>query len=134
MFYNCGAAISNGINILNSKILTVLLSILSVWVLFSVFSVEIEKDKVKKEERNVEAKIENVKQGNDLLEKYIKGFENPSFLEKEARLRLNYKKQGEEVVFVYRDLGSGTTSASKEFSLKSLSNYKKWWWYHLWGY
>ena len=118
---------------LNSKILTALLSILSVWILFSVISSEVEKDEVKKEETAIEAKISDMKRNNALLEQHINNFENPDFLEKEARLRLNYKVSGEEVVFVHRDLNSQKASSSEELSSRNLPNYKKWW-YYLLGY
>lgn len=111
----------------NSKILTVLLSVLSVWILFSVISVELEKDEVKKEEANIEAKIINIERESASLERYIKNFDNPDFLEKEARLRLNYKAPGEEVVFVYRDLNAPNASSSERFYQKDLLDYKKWW-------
>lgn len=110
----------------NSKILTVLLSVLSVWILFSVISVELEKDEVKKEEANIEAKIINIEWESASLERYIKNFDNPDFLEKEARLRLNYKAPGEEVVFVHRDPDSQKASSAEKFSGEDLPNYKKW--------
>jgi len=113
-------------NLLNSKILTVPLLFVSVWILFSVISIETEKDKIKKEEANIEHKITNIRQDNASLEKYIKNFENPEFLEKEARLRLNYKALGEEVVFVHRDANFQKASLSEEFS-EDLPSYKKWW-------
>src|SRR3989344_1810064 len=102
-------------NFLNSKILTVPLAFLSVWILFSVISVDIKKDEIKKEEANIESKITAIKRDNAFLERYIKNFENPEFLEKEARLRLNYKVLGEEVVFVYRDTNSQISSRSGGF-------------------
>ena len=119
--------------ILNSKIFTALLSVLSVWILFSVISAEVEKDEVKKKETAIESKINSKKQDNESLERDIKNFENQEFLEKEARLRLNYKASGEEVVFVHRDLNSQKASSSEEYSPENLSNYQKWW-YYLLGY
>jgi len=114
-------------NPLNSKILTVPLAFLSVWIFFLVISVEIEKDEVKKEEANIESKIINVERDNASLERFIKNFDNPEFLEKEARLRLNYKALGEEVVFVHRDLNPKKASSAEETSPEDMSNYKKWW-------
>jgi len=113
-------------NLLNSKILTIPLAFLSVWILFSVISVEIEKDEIKKEEANIESKIINIERDNVSIERYIKNFENPEFLEKEARIRLNYKASGEEVVFVHRDANSQKASSSEGFS-EEPPNYKKWW-------
>ncbi|HXK41064.1 MAG TPA: septum formation initiator family protein [Candidatus Paceibacterota bacterium] len=117
-------------NLLNSKIFTVFISVASVWILFSVISVEIEKDEIKKEEANIEFKITNIKRDNASLEGYIKNFKNPEFLEKEARLRLNYKASGEEVVFVHRDINSQKASSSgtgPSQRTEEPPNYKKWW-------
>src|SRR3989338_7163901 len=113
--------------ILNSKIFTALLLILSVWILFSVVSTKVEKDEVKKEETAIENKIIGMKLDNELLKGYIVNFENQKFLEKEARLRLNYKLSGEEVVFVYRDANSQKASSSEELSTTDPFNYMKWW-------
>lgn len=113
--------------ILNSKIFTLLLSVLSVWILFSVISAEIQKAEVKKEETAVQTKITGMKQDNDMLGIYIKSFENKEFLEKEARFRLNYKLPGEEVVLVHRDTNSQKASPSEELSLEGMPIYKKWW-------
>ncbi|OGN02527.1 MAG: hypothetical protein A2655_02290 [Candidatus Yanofskybacteria bacterium RIFCSPHIGHO2_01_FULL_43_42] len=114
-------------NLLNSKFFTVFISLALVWILFSVIFVEIEKNEVKKEEEDIEAKITNIERDNASLEAYIKNIENSEFLEKEARLRLNYKAPGEEVVFVHRDLNPQKASLAQEFSTDEPPNYKKWW-------
>jgi len=114
-------------NIFNSKIFTVFLLILSVWLLFSVISVEIKKNEVKSEETAVENKITGIKQDNSSIEKYIKNFQNQKFLEKEARLRLNYKAFDEEVVFVHRDTNLQKASSSQDTLPAELPFYKKWW-------
>ncbi|MBI4158446.1 MAG: hypothetical protein HY505_02415 [Candidatus Yanofskybacteria bacterium] len=129
MVIDCNYLIT--VNILNSKILTVPLVFLSVWILFLVISVETEKDGINKEEANIESKMTNIRRDNASLERYIKNFENPEFLGKEARLRLNYKAFGEEVVFVHRDINSQKASSSEEFSTEEPSNYKKWRYYLL---
>lgn len=116
---------------LNSKIFTVPLLALTVWILFSVMSAEVEKNEIKKEETVVENKITDVKLDNELLGRYIKSFKNPDFLEKEARIRLNYKAFGEEVVFVHRNLNLQKSSSAEELSPEDLPNYKKWWHYLL---
>lgn len=116
---------------LNSKIFTIPLLALIAWILFYVMFAEVEKNEIKKKETAIENKIKNVKLANELSGRYIKSFENPGFLEKEARIRLNYKVFGEEVVFVHRDFNLQKASSSEELSLESLPNYKKWWRYLL---
>lgn len=88
---------------------------------------EIKKGEVKKEEIVVQTKITGVRLDNDQLERYIKNFENKEFLDREARLRLNYKLPGEEVVFVHRDANPQKASSSQELSPEEMPNYKKWW-------
>ena len=112
---------------INSRFFTGIVSLFLVWMLFSTVSVELEKDEAKREVKNMESKIEEIKKNNQILEKLINNFDNPVFLEREARSRLNYKGQGEEVVFVYRDSTPSTASSSEKFSLDNLPNYKKWW-------
>ena len=112
-------------SLLNSKFLTVLLSIFSVWILFSVISVELERRDIKQQEQAVEDKIDNVKQDNVSLERYIENLKNPEFLKKEARFRLNFKELGEEVVFVHKEADSPKASSSQEFSLRNLFDYKR---------
>jgi len=119
--------------ILNSKVSTALLGILFVWVLFSVISIELEESVVKKEEESVRGKISDLEWDNELLGKYIDNLNNPEFLDKEARLRLNYKILGEEAVFVHRGPDYFKASSSDNFSEEYLPNYKKWW-YYLLGY
>ncbi|MEK7138721.1 MAG: septum formation initiator family protein [Patescibacteria group bacterium] len=105
---------------LNSKFLTVLLSVFSVWLLFSVISVEFERQEIKQQEQAVEDKIDNVKQDNTSLEQYIESLKNSEFLKKEARFRLNFKESDEEVIFVHRETDSPKASSSEELSLKEL--------------
>lgn len=96
-------------------------------------SLEFEKGEAKKEVKSMESKIEDIKENNQTLEKLLNNYNNPAFIEREARLRLNYKGQGEKVVLVYRNLVLGAASASERFSLKNLSSYQKWW-HFLWRY
>ena len=83
---------------------------------------------VGKEVGNVEAKINEVQKDTDYLNKFLAYFKTPAFLEKEARLKLNYKAQGEEVVFIYKDKNpkKESDSISLEELLAKMPNYKKW--------
>lgn len=56
-----------------------------------------------KENNNLKEKISETNKNIKELEKSKEYYQDPSYLEREARLRLNYKKQDEKVVFVYRD-------------------------------
>ena len=121
----------NEMGVFNSKIFTAFVSIFLAWILLSVISLELKKDEVHKEVKSAELRVEDIQKNSQILEKLIDNLENPAFLDKEARLRLNYKGQGEKVVFVYRDSNPNAASPSEGFSLENLSNYKKWRYYLL---
>src|SRR3990167_9169884 len=122
---------------LNSKIFTALACIIILWLVLSSVNLNFQRERVNKEVKNVEAKIKEVQKDTDYLNKFLAYFQTPAFLEKEARLKLNYKAQGEEVVFVYKDKGADTDKGSELINLEELlskiPNYKKWFLYLL-GY
>ena len=129
-----GEATSNGMDrILNSKIVLVVLAGLSIWLGLSVWGIKLQEKSVNDEARNIDKKIETAKKENSNLEKYISNLQNPAFLERIARLKLNYQASGEQVVFVYRDTAPKKSSESFEDKLKDSPNYAKWW-YWLFGY
>jgi cell division protein FtsB len=111
--------------ILNSKIFTIFLAGLFVWMLFLVFFTEVEKKEIKKEESVIQKKIDKIILENQKLERFINSFNNRDFLDKQARLRLNYKIPGEEVVFVYQEDNSKKASSSLGERKEVLNN--KWW-------
>ncbi|OGN30270.1 MAG: hypothetical protein A3I26_02155 [Candidatus Yanofskybacteria bacterium RIFCSPLOWO2_02_FULL_43_10] len=121
--------------ILNSKIFTALISVIALWLTLSSVNLSSQKDTVNKEVGNVEAKIKEVQNDTEYLNKFLTYFKTPAFLEKEARLKLNYKAQGEEVVFIYKDKNAKKVSDSISFEelLDRTPNYKKWFLYLL-GY
>jgi len=87
-------------------------------------------------DRDVEAnkqKIAEAQENTDNLNQFLKNLENPRFLEREARIKFNYKHPDEQVAFIYRDTEAKPISPSFEDILKSLPNYKKWW-YWIVGY
>lgn len=104
--------------LLNSKIFSVFILILIGWLALSLLGVEHKKKFFDKEIQSFENKIKNVQKTNDELSEFISHFDNPSFLEKEARLKLNYKAPDEELIMVYRDNGAKTASNSAASSLK----------------
>ena len=55
------------------------------------------------EANNLQAKIAQAQKATAALAQQNANADNPAFLERQARLRLNYKKPDENVVFVYRD-------------------------------
>ena len=114
--------------ILNSKIFTALIGVLVLWLTLSSVNLNSQREAVDREVKNVESKIKEVQNDTDYLSKLSAYFQTPAFLEKEARLKLNYKAQGEEVVFIYKDknVKKETDFVSLEEILSKIPNYKKW--------
>ena len=104
-----------------------------IWLTLSFIKLKIQENIVNKELGGLEAKIENLQMDNSILEKFISYLKNPSFLEKEARAKFNYKDPGEEVAFVYPDTSAKAGSESLDFRWAKVPHYIKWWWYLL-GY
>lgn len=73
------------------------------------------------------------KQKND-LNQLVDYYKNESNLEKEARVRLNLKKEGEKVVIILPQATStseNSESGSGRSNIENLPNYKQWWYYFL---
>lgn len=121
--------------ILHSKVFSFLICILALWLTLSSINLSLQKNAVNMEAANIETKIKEVQNDTDYLNKFLVYFQTPAFLEKEARLKLNYKAPGEEVVFVYKDKNAKKVSDSISFEelLARAPNYRKWFLYLL-GY
>lgn len=105
------------------------------WLILSSIKFNSQRSVVDGEVKNIEAKIKEVQNDTNYLNKFLAYFKTSTFLEKEARLKLNYKAQDEEVVFVYKDKNMKNESDSISFEelLAKIPNYKKWFLYIL-GY
>ena len=121
--------------ILKSKWLSVIIIAGIGWLGFSFIQIKLQDNLVNKEVGGLEAKIKSLEENNSYLEDVIGYLKNPSFLEKEARLKLNYKSSEEHVAFVYPDENSNAVSGSVDFEekLEQAPNYVKWA-YYLLGY
>ncbi|MDP3697511.1 MAG: hypothetical protein Q8R55_05865 [Candidatus Taylorbacteria bacterium] len=121
--------------IFRSKWLSVVIIAGISWLGFSFIKIKLQENLVNKEVRGLEAKINDLESDNSYMEKIISYLKNPSFLQKEARLKLNYKAFEEKVAFVYPDESAKAGSASNDFNkqLAQMPNYVKWW-YYLLGY
>lgn len=72
------------------------------------------KTEVSRQLEDLEAKIAAVEKEGERKERIADYLNSESYLEKQARLRLNLKKEGEEVVFVYRNDDPAKASESFE--------------------
>src|SRR3989338_6359090 len=105
------------------------------WFAVSFIKIKLHENIVNTEIHELEAKIDNLEKSNGLLEKFISYMADPLFLERQVRIKLNYKSPGEEVVFVYPDNSVKIVSVSMDFKnqLSKMPNVIKWW-YFLLGY
>ncbi|MBI2068853.1 MAG: hypothetical protein HYT67_02000 [Candidatus Yanofskybacteria bacterium] len=116
---------------LNSKWFSLLLIVLVGCLVFYLLGLNVRRAEFQQAVSDVEQKIQEAERGKTYLEKFIAYFKSSRFLEKQARIKLNYKSPDEEVVFVFRD--SNKTKTNSGSWLLEAPNYKRWWYYIL-GY
>ncbi len=108
-------------NVLNYKITTVLLAILIVWVGIRAWTVHTQQSGADLQVVDMERKIDALQKENEKLQRLADYYKSSTYLEKQARLKLNYKAPDEQVVFVYQKQASVQTEipvpvlASKSF-------------------
>ena len=73
-----------------------------------------QRTEVSRQLEDLEAKIAALEKEEEKERKMADYLNSESYLEKQVRLRLNLKKEGEEVVFVYRN--DDSAKASESFS------------------
>ena len=73
-----------------------------------------QKAEIQRQLEDIKSKTEALLKEEERQESLIGYLNSESYLEKQARLRLNLKKEGEEVVFVYRKDEGGLASESFE--------------------
>ncbi len=118
--------------ILKSKITLIVVMAITGWLGLSFINIKIQENIVNKESKGLEVEISHLEDNNSYAKKLIEHFKHPSFLEREARLKLNYKKVGEEATFVYPDnvkIVSGSLDRIDQF--KKEPSHVKWWRYLL---
>lgn len=79
----------------------------------------------KREYRHADEKVAELQKAQDELEKQAGYFQSNAYIEQQARLKLNYKKPDEHVVYVYRS--ASTPTPSDQTLAKSTSNLQQWW-------
>lgn len=89
---------------------------------------------VKGELDKLNVEIADLGKQKDGLNQLIDYYKNESNIEKEARIRLNLKKEGEKVIIILPQATS--TSENSETvktsqNIENLPNYKQWWYYFI---
>ena len=80
---------------------------------------------IKSQLGDIEDKIEILKKDEEKQKSMAEYLDSQSYLEKQARLRLNLKKEGEEVVFVYRKDKTEESPSQKQYENPFLSKIKE---------
>ncbi len=115
--------------IFKSKWFMVMMILVIGWLALSFIKIKLHENIVNKEAEELGVKISNLEKSNSLIEKFIVYMSNPSFIERQARIKLNYKAQDEEVVFIYPDNSAKASFSSENLKNEPPPNYIKWWYY-----
>ncbi len=83
---------------------------------------------ISQEVNNLDQKIAEAQNDLSELQKLGGYFKSAVYLEREARLKLNYKKPGESVVFVYKNQHAQSPAKPNDTTKPSLilPNWQKW--------
>ena len=109
-------------NFLKSKKATSLLAAILILIVLATGRLFAQKYFLSKQIKELEAKAEKIKSENDELGSMVSYFNTPQFKEKEAREKLNLRKDGEVVV----GLPGNFKNISTEIPQEKTSNPKKW--------
>lgn len=117
-------------NPLNSKWFSLLLIVLAGCLVFALIGVNVRRAEFRQVVSDVENRVLKAEKDKTYLEKFTAYFKSPQFMEKQARIKLNFKSPDEQVVFVFRDPNPKEETAVANL-LEQAPNYKKWWYYVL---
>jgi cell division protein FtsB len=109
-----------------SKLTTVVLGVLTLWLGVLVVSAGIRQHGAASELSALESRIEDAQRENARLESEIQRMQQPQWLALLARQRLNYKQPDETVVFVYKSEKAGTIVQPQVPSGDDRPNWRKW--------
>lgn len=90
-------------DILQSKWFTVAILAMAGFFSLSIVKLSLPLITVSRELKNINQKIDEAKKSNLELEELGSYLQSDAYVERQARIRLNYKKPDEKVVYVYRN-------------------------------
>jgi len=116
--------------LIRSRIFFIFLIPIFLALLVGIFQQFYHRYQVKKDLDKLDTEIANFNKQKEDLNNLLDYYKNKSYLENEARVRLNLKKEGEEVVII---LPTATSTESEKISsqrdIENMPNYKQWWYY-----
>lgn len=117
--------------ILQSGWFTAITVVIVGFLLISLIKIEPALITTHKELKNLDKKIAEVEQSASELERLGDYLKSDAYLERQARLKLNYKKPDERVVYVYQKTTEAQNSQEirKKPENKLIMNLKSWWGY-----
>lgn len=110
----------------HSKVMTVLLCAACAWLLLVAAGSQVRHLRLGQQLQTVQDRIGAEQRENERLARQLERMKHSSWLALLARTRLNYKKPGESVVFVYKSEKSGTISQPQSI-VDTRRNWQKWW-------
>lgn len=109
-----------------SKLTTVVLAALTLWLGVLVVSAGVRRYGSASELRALEARIDDARRENARLASEVRRMQQPQWLALLARQRLNFKLPDETVVFVYKSEKAGTIVQPSAPERDSRANWRKW--------
>lgn len=101
---------------LNYKLTTIALAMLLFWVSVHAWGIYQQRRHVDQQAAQIQARIDVLDKENQKLQADSDYYKSQDYLEKQARLQLNYKSADENVVFVYTQTASTQTQAHPQSS------------------
>ncbi len=114
--------------LLKSRFFFIFLIPLFLALLFGIFQQFYYRYQVQEKLNELNAEIANYKKQKEDLAKLIDYYQDTSNLENEARVRLNLKKEGEQVVIIL-PTATSTNEGGLSDNYENMPNYKQWWYY-----
>lgn len=118
--------------VFNSKPVLFLILMILIWVTISVVRVSYQRYLLNKETERIKREVQDLEKQNSQLQEYLEYLRSDSFVEKEARSKLNLKKEGESVVVVpggdYQETPASQTAPLSGVSEDGEQKKKPWWW------
>jgi len=99
------------------------LLIMLVLIMFVTAKLLLQKREVENEIAKLDSRVQEINKDNQELSELIKYLNTPEYAERQAREKLNLKKEGEQVVVLPPTESEGNVAGISE---ESIPNYKRW--------